>query len=237
MQKKWIVSALMIPLLFGCATSTQPTSKDMVASMERVDNHDGLIQHYKGHLQSDPEDVTVTQALAQVYYDKGDVESAKFYTDHLLNKGIKNWQLLQLRGQIHSDQGENGLAIQRYTQSLDVGNKTSAIHVMLGIAYCKQDRFTDAELEFNKARLQGHNDVTIKNNLAVIYLAQGRYQRVAEMLTPVFRENPSNQVVKANLAIALFKLGDFDQARELVNDDFTNSQMIAISRQLYNFDG
>lgn len=79
--------------------------------------------------------------------------------------------------------------------------------------------------------------MTIKNNLAVIYLAQGRYQHVAEMLTPVFKENPSNQVVKANLAIAFFKLGNFEQARELITDDFTDSQVVAISRQLYNFDG
>ncbi|GAL21087.1 Flp pilus assembly protein TadD [Vibrio maritimus] len=60
---------------------------------------------------------------------------------------------------------------------------------------------------------------------------------MAEMLTPVFKENPSNQVVKANLAIAFFKLGNFEQARELITDDFTDSQVIAISRQLYNFDG
>ncbi|GAL21086.1 Flp pilus assembly protein TadD [Vibrio maritimus] len=140
--------------------------------MERVDNHDGLIQHYKGHLQGDPEDVSVTQALAQVYFDKGDVESAKFYADHLLNKGVKNAQLYQLRGQIHDKQGESELAVKRYTQSVDVGNRTSSIHVMLGVAFCKQDRFSEAEAEFNKARLKGHNDVTIKNNLAVIYLAQ-----------------------------------------------------------------
>lgn len=89
MQKKWMLSAMLVPWIVGCVSSSQPTSQEMVSSMERVDNHDGLIQHYKGHLQGDPEDVSVTQALAQVYFDKGDVESAKFYADHLLNKGVK----------------------------------------------------------------------------------------------------------------------------------------------------
>ncbi|MCG9658683.1 lipoprotein NlpI [Vibrio mediterranei] len=224
-------------VLFGCVSSSAPSNQDIVNSMERVDNHDGLIRHYKGHLQNQPEDNEITQELATVYFDKGDIESAQFYADHLLNDGVLNWQLAQLRGQIHDKMNENSYAETRYKQSLKLGNTSSHIHVLLGITYSKQDKFSQAEQEFNTARLKGHNDLIIKNNLAVVYLAKGDYFRVTQLLTPVFKENPGNQVVKANLAIAFFKLGRIDQARELLNDEYSDSQVSKISRQLYKSDG
>ncbi|MGV2988920.1 tetratricopeptide repeat protein [Vibrio sp. E150_011] len=237
MNTKWILLILTTTWLLGCASSNAPTDQEMVASMERVDNHEGLIQHYKGHLQQSPEDLKVTQELAKVYYGKGDIESARFYADHLLDKGVSNWQLYQLRGQIHDKRGEDKQAIERYLRSVDLGNKTSEIHVLSGISYSKLDNFERAEKQFNQARLKGHNDVAVKNNLAVVYLAQGKYARVTELLAPVFKENPSNEVVKANLAIAFFKLGQFGQARELLSGDYTETQVSLISRQLYNIDG
>ncbi|MGX9520399.1 tetratricopeptide repeat protein [Vibrio mediterranei] len=237
MDIRGILVYLVTIFLFGCVSSSTPSNQDIVNSMERVDNHDGLIQHYKGHLQNKPEDNQITQELAKVYFDKGDIESAQFYTDHLLNDGVQNWQLAQLRGQIHDKMGENSYAETRYKQSLKLGNTSSDIHVLLGITYSKQDKFNQAEQEFNTARLKGHNDLIIKNNLAVVYLAKGDYFRVTQLLTPVFKENPSNQVVKANLAIAFFKLGRIDQARELLNDEYSDSQVSKISRQLYKSDG
>ncbi|GAL34262.1 hypothetical protein JCM19240_1170 [Vibrio maritimus] len=39
----------------------------------------------------------MTQSLAQVYFDKGDIESAKFYSDHLLNKGVKKLAALSTK--------------------------------------------------------------------------------------------------------------------------------------------
>ncbi len=65
---------LSIPLLllFGCS-STIESEESVVQNMERVDNHTGLINHYKGHLEKRPEDVQIMQELAKVYFDKGDI--------------------------------------------------------------------------------------------------------------------------------------------------------------------
>ena len=237
MNITWIVTTFMALSVVGCTSSNAPTQQEMVSSMERVENHEGLIKHYKGHLQQNPQDLLVTQELAEVYFGKGDIESARFYSDHLLDKGVKNAQLYQLSGQIHDKQGESDEAVKRYVRSTELGNNTSEIHVLLGISYSKLDRFEQAEKEFNQARLKGHDDITVKNNLAVVYLAQGYYSRVTELLAPVFKENPNNEVVKANLAIAFFKLGQFGQARELLNGDYTDAQVSLISSQLYKFDG
>ena len=53
------------------------------------------------------------------------------------------------------------------------------------------------------------------------------------LLVPVYQENPSNQKVRANLAIALFKVGDIYQARDLLEGSFTDSQVMEISRRLH----
>ena len=222
---------LSIPLLllFGCS-STIESEESVVQNMERVDNHTGLINHYKGHLEKRPEDVQIMQELAKVYFD---IESAKFYADHLLNQGLKNSELLQLRGQIHSQDGEDSLALKRYKSSIEMGNKSGEIYVLSGISYCNTDQFSQAKNAFNQARLKGYNDVAVKNNLAVVYLAQRQYDDVISLLVPVYQENPSNQKVRANLAIALFKVGDVYQARDLLEGTFTNAQVEQISRELH----
>ncbi|KIP66575.1 MULTISPECIES: tetratricopeptide repeat protein [Vibrio] len=225
---------LSIPLLllFGCS-STIESEESVVQNMERVDNHTGLINHYKGHLEKRPEDVQIMQELAKVYFDKGDIESAKFYADHLLNQGVKNSELLQLRGQIHSQDGEDSFALKRYKSSIEMGNNSGEIYVLSGISYCNTDQFSQAKNAFNQARLKGYNDVAVKNNLAVVYLAQRQYDDVISLLVPVYQENPSNQKVRANLAIALFKVGDVYQARDLLEGAFTDSQVAQISRKLH----
>lgn len=227
-----LVLASLTVVLSGC-TSNQASEENMVANMERVDNHDGLIAHYKDNLKEAPESEEITQQLAKVYFDKGDLESAKFYADHLLDSGVRNWQLLQLRGQIHNKEGEDKLAVNRYQRSIELGNSSADIYVMLGVSYCMLDQFEQAKGAFNKARLKGYNDVVIKNNLAVVDLAQSNYMEVVTLLAPVYKENPSNEKVKANLAIALFKLGDVHQARAVLEGSFTDAQMMEISRTLY----
>lgn len=229
---KDMITFSAIVLLSACSSSSS-NDIDVVQSMERVDNHSGLIQHYKGHLEQDPEDVQIMQELAKVYFDKGDTESSKFYVDHLLDKGVRNAALLQLRGQIHSQEGEDKLAINRYKHSIELGNNTGEIYVLSGIAYCNTDQFNQAKTAFNQARLKGYNDVAVKNNLAVVYLAQRQYDDVITLLVPVYQENPSNQKVRANLAIALFKVGDIYQARDLLEGSFTDSQVMEISRRLH----
>ncbi|WP_319535349.1 tetratricopeptide repeat protein [uncultured Vibrio sp.] len=226
------VMSLSLFLVMGCSTTTH-NEENVVTSMQRVENHSGLISHYKLLLEQNPDDVQVMQELAHVYLEKGDVESAKFYVQYLLDKGIENALLVQLRGQIHSQEGEDSLALEQYQRAIAMGHDTGEIQVLSGIAYSNLGDFSLAERAFNQARLKGYNDVAIKNNLAVVHLAQQQYDDVIVLLAPVYQENPNNEKVRANLAIALFKTGDVSQARELLEDAFTDAQVAQISRKLH----
>ncbi|NMU25261.1 hypothetical protein HKB21_06470, partial [Vibrio parahaemolyticus] len=75
-------------------------------------------------------------------------------------------------GQVHSLEGEDALALEQYQRSIAMGNSSGEIQVLTGIAYSNLGEFSLAIRAFNQARLKGFNDVAIKNNLAVVYLAQ-----------------------------------------------------------------
>lgn len=231
-MKKIALMALTLFSLMGCS-STAYNEESTVESMKRVQNHAGLIEHYKARLEQKPNDVQVMQDLAFAYLAKEDVESAKFYVQHLSELGVENARLAQLGGQVHSLEGEDALALEQYQRSIAMGNSSGEIQVLTGIAYSNLGEFSLAIRAFNQARLKGFNDVAIKNNLAVVYLAQQQYHDVIALLAPVYQENQSNEKVRSNLAIALFKVGEVSQAKELLEGTFSDTQVAQISKTLH----
>ncbi|MCW8344686.1 tetratricopeptide repeat protein [Vibrio sp. ZSDZ65] len=232
---RWNVVLLVMALsgiLVGCETTNQPPSEQsIIAGMEKVNNYDGLIALYKSKLVGGIEDDNAVEQLAYVYFEKGDVESSRFYTQYLIGKGLKNKSLLQLKGQIEAENGHLEEAIDAYNQSISLGNTSGKIRVLLGVAYSKSDQFSKAKAQFNLARLRGYDDIVIKNNLAVVYLAEQRFDLVIETLAPVLKEHPTNQTVKANLAIALLKSGKSEQAKALLRDQYNAGELLTITQQ------
>lgn len=82
-------------------------------------------------------------------------------------------------------------AIAAYMESVGAGNTTGQIHVLLGVSYTKVGRFNEAYQELNRARLRGYDDVVVKNNIAMIQMANGEYQQAIETLAPVLKRSPS----------------------------------------------
>ena len=219
-------------MLVGCETTSQlPSEQTIIAGMEKVKNYDGLIALYKSKLVGGADDDNAMEQLAYLYFEKGDVESSRFYTQYLVGKGVMNKELLQLKGQIEAESNRFDPAIAAYKESISNGNTSGKVRVLLGVAYSKSDQFTKAKEQFNLARLRGYDDIVIKNNLAVVYLAQQRFDLVIEMLVPVLKAHPTNQTVKANLAIALLKSGQSEQAKALLRDQYNASELLSITQQ------
>ncbi|MFA0085631.1 tetratricopeptide repeat protein [Vibrio sp. 10N.261.51.F12] len=232
---RWNAMAVMLLLsaaLVGCETTSQQQSEQsMISGMEKVNNYDGLIALYKSKLTSGQQDYQVMEQLAYVYFDKGDVESARFYSQYLIDQNVVNSGLLQLQGQIAAENNQFDRAIASYNDSIAQGNTSGKVRVLLGVAYSQSDQFEEAKQQFNLARLRGYDDIAIKNNLAVVYLAQQRFDLVIETLAPVIKEHPTNATVKANLAIALLKLGQVADAKTLLKNDYNASELVTISQQ------
>ncbi|MDN2480405.1 tetratricopeptide repeat protein [Vibrio agarivorans] len=233
-MKNLCILLFSLLVTIGCAStsSSSLSQKDEVESMEKVNNYDGLINHYKQKLEDNPNDYTSMQSMAKAYFDKGDVESARFYSDYLIEKKVDNWQLLQMRGNIYHQDGDDVLAVEYYQRSIDRGNQSGEVQMLVGISYCMLGRYPLAERSFNKARLKGYSDTAVKNNLALVKFAERDYREVVNILGPLYISDPTNKKVQANLAIALIKLGDIQKANEVLGGKYSSRQMSQMSQRL-----
>ncbi|MGF1850752.1 tetratricopeptide repeat protein [Vibrio satsumensis] len=225
---------LTLSVLAGCQSAPSPQDQQLgdVTSMEKVNNYDGLISYYKAELEQGSEAPEVKEKLAWAYFYKGDIESADFYVQHLQKQGFENPNLYQLEGQVFDAKNDIESAISAYLASIDAGNRTGQIHVLLGVSYTKVGKYDEAQKELNQARLRGYDDVVVKNNIAMIQMANGEYQQAIQTLAPVLKEDPANKTVKANLAIALMKTQQIDSAKKLLKGDFSAEEIQNIAAEL-----
>ena len=225
---------LTLSVLAGCQSAPSPQDLQLadVTSMEKVKNYDGLISYYKSQLEQGSEDPDVKEKLAWAYFYKGDIESADFYVQHLQKQGFENPNLYQLKGQVFDAKNDIESAISAYLASIDAGNRTGQIHVLLGVSYTKVGQYDEAQQELNQARLRGYDDVVVKNNIAMIQMANGEYQQAIQTLAPVLKADPVNKTVKANLAIALMKNQQIDSAKKLLKGDFSAEEIQNIAAEL-----
>ncbi|WP_051116890.1 tetratricopeptide repeat protein [Vibrio campbellii] len=232
--KRISIVLLTLGILAGCqSTSSQQSQvQDDVTNMEKVKNYDGLISHYKSMLEQGSQDPQVKEKLAWAYFHKGDIESANFYVQHLQKEGVETPSLYQLAGQVFDAKNDTTSAISAYLSSIKSGNSSGQVHVLLAVSYTKAGQYDAAYQELNNARLRGYDDVVIKNNIAMIHMANGEYEQAIAMLTPVLKDNPANKVVKANLAIALIKTQQVDAARKLLKGDFSDQEILNIATEL-----
>ncbi|MFM2614702.1 tetratricopeptide repeat protein [Vibrio campbellii] len=232
--KRISIVLLTLGILAGCqsTSSQQSQAQDDVTNMEKVKNYDGLISHYKSMLEQGSQDPQVKEKLAWAYFHKGDIESANFYVQHLQKEGVETPSLYQLAGQVLDAKNDTTSAISAYLSSIKSGNSSGQVHVLLAVSYTKAGQYDAAYQELNNARLRGYDDVVIKNNIAMIHMANGEYEQAIAMLTPVLKDNPANKVVKANLAIALIKTQQVDAARKLLKGDFSDQEILSIATEL-----
>ncbi|NDJ83569.1 tetratricopeptide repeat protein [Vibrio campbellii] len=232
--KRISIVLLTLGILAGCqsTSSQQSQTQDDVTNMEKVKNYDGLISHYKSMLEQGSQDPQVKEKLAWAYFHKGDIESANFYVQHLQKEGVETPSLYQLAGQVLDAKNDTTSAISAYLSSIKSGNSSGQVHVLLAVSYTKAGQYDAAYQELNNARLRGYDDVVIKNNIAMIHMANGEYEQAIAMLTPVLKDNPANKVVKANLAIALIKTQQVDAARKLLKGDFSDQEILSIATEL-----
>ncbi|KGR36792.1 TPR repeat-containing protein [Vibrio campbellii] len=232
--KRISIVLLTLGILAGCqsTSSQQSQAQDDVTNMEKVKNYDGLISHYKSMLEQGSQDPQVKEKLAWAYFHKGDIESANFYVQHLQKEGVETPSLYQLAGQVFDAKNDTTSAISAYLSSIKSGNSSGQVNVLLAVSYTKAGQYDAAYQELNNARLRGYDDVVIKNNIAMIHMANGEYEQAIAMLTPVLKDNPANKVVKANLAIALIKTQQVDAARKLLKGDFSDQEILSIATEL-----
>ncbi|GAM60281.1 flp pilus assembly protein tadD [Vibrio ishigakensis] len=226
---------MAIPLAFASLVGCQsvPEEEELsLQSMLRIGNYHGVIAHYRQRLEIEPDNYEAMEGIAHAYYQVGDVESASFYTHYLCEHDYSNQRVALLMGQVAADTGNDEKALSHYFDSLALGNNSAQVHNLIGISYSRLENFEPATTAFNQARIQGYDEVTIKNNLAVVYLAKSDYRSVVSILAPVSKQYPNNKTINANLALALSKLGRYEDARALLEGEYSDEDIHHILHQV-----
>lgn len=230
-MKKQILIMLFV-FLSGCSQSGVSDNQLFLEKMEKAGNVTGMIASYKEQLQSQPDNYHLLKMLAELYYKADDLESSMFYANHYDSIVKEDKDILYLKGRIHDDLGDYSTSITFFEQAEALGERTPEFYIRYGIVLSKFGNYSEAEKQFNIARLRGDDDITIKNNLAVLYLMQAKYQDAVEILLPLLSQARDNNKVKINLSIALIKQGQDKQAYDILKPLYSDEQLRVLFRMI-----
>ncbi|ANS86267.1 secretion protein [Vibrio scophthalmi] len=232
MSRGWIISLLMIFFLQGCMATPDSIEKQAnLASfsakesvLEKTGDQGKLISYYKEHLKQD-EDERVRLKLVEAYLDAQDLDSADFYFNTLSNNSQFSPDGLYLKAQIEFAKGNMEATIAAGLEALEARDNYPEVENLLGMAYASQRDINNAWRYFYLARKHFFDDVTIKNNLAVIDLLLEDYGLAISRLEPIYQSGNYDAKIVSNLALAYAKSGKYDQFKALYSNRYTNQEI------------
>ncbi|WPC76463.1 tetratricopeptide repeat protein [Vibrio porteresiae] len=212
-MSKMIVVTLLLISLSGCvATSGKRNGGIDTQTQEKVllssKNYQKLITFYKSQLLA-KEDFATRIKLIRAYVETADFHSAIFYLEPLLNTKKESFDVNYLAGKSYLNLGDLDRANRYLTQANRLNPREADVLNLLGINDCYRGEFYQAKQRFLQARVFMDDDITVKNNLALVAILQQHYFTAKDLLEPMYFSNANgSQRIKANLAIVYAKLGD-----------------------------
>ncbi|TDE26250.1 tetratricopeptide repeat protein [Vibrio owensii] len=237
MDSKIIV--LLVLLLTGCSSSNQTALNSIIQQNKEqmfveTNNQEKLIEFYKQELRENESEENRIK-LAKSYLLSNDPESAIFVINQLETHQInKNDEALLILSKSYFQIGQLEQSGQYIEKALLLNQNNGEAHNIAGILAVAQQRFDAAEKHFIEARKRFYQDDVTKNNLAALYLLEGRYRDSYNLLLAVYQANPEDSKAKANLTVALIKIGDFHQAKALLKQDYDAEQVDEIVTSITN---
>lgn len=235
-SKIFIVLALLIA---GCSSSDQNTLSSIIQHNQEqmfveTNNQEKLIEFYKQELREE-EKLETRIKLAQSYLTANDPESAIFVINQIPKEKINSsHEVLLILSKSYFQVGKLEQSVRCIERALLLNVDNGDAHNIAGILASVEGRFEVAERHFIEARKRFYKDDVIKNNLAALYLLEGRYQDSYDILLTIYQANPRDAKVKANLTVALIKIGDFQKAKALLKQDYDNEQVAEIVASITN---
>jgi tight adherence protein D len=207
--------------LTGCVTTGDSSSMGKDYTNEQLlvssGNHQELVKLYKQQLLV-KDDVDTRIKLVRAYIDVKDYESAIFNVQPLLNRDQVTADTYFLYGKALFGLNEKDKAREVLRHAIKLNPNHGEALNLLGVIAANSGDYIVARQRFIQARQRMFDDVTVKNNLAMVDLIEGRYESAVEKLTPLLSMANPSEKVKSNLALAYAKLGRFEQFCQLLND-------------------
>lgn len=177
--------------------------------------------------------------LASAYFERGQAETALDEVKRALAADPKLAPAHNLRGLIYAALDQPALAQESFQRALQLDARDAGTMHNYGWFLCQQQRWDDAQAQFERALAQPRYDGTGRTLLA-LGVCQARAQRWAgaqQSLSQAFDLDPGNPVVAVNLAEVLLKRGEAERARfyvERVNrqPQFVNAQSLWLAARI-----
>lgn len=225
MFKKSIALFFASVVLGGCAgnnisgLSSGSEFKQKESLYQTTDNQVALISLYRDSLQKSEND-EIRLKLARSYYSIGDSDSALLYLKPLLNKRssiTESAKLLQIRSLIQSTKYQE--AVETASALIRENPKSSEAYNLRGIANAQLGNISEAHSDIMSAREYFINDSVALNNLAMIYIIDGQYDKAAETLMPQYMSDVKEPRLVYNLVFALVKSGHIEHAKNIIQKE------------------
>jgi tight adherence protein D len=206
-------------------------------------SNDTLILHYKKLLSNNPNQC-LTYQLAEAYLNKGDTETALFHLNRLHklanlntsqghlktneqpeytpprcneNRALFEGEVALLKANAYYQQHDNELAISAVKQVLSSGANEAEAYNVYGMLLADNGNIKEARNVFNHARALMYDDIIIKNNLAVLDIAEQNYDAAISKLLPLYHDNQHDGQLKANLILAMARGHHFQSFKSLLS--------------------
>lgn len=237
-MSKFLMSLIVLFLLAGCVDSSSKSSSSFQGDRDSTEslllktkNYPRLIEIYKEDLKE--EDTKETRVkLAKTYLAMKDAESALFYLSTILLDKERDAEIFYLQAQIQYDFQQYEKAMKSVKTALNIDSDYPDARNLMGILYADNDKFELARISFNQARLGLADDVKVKNNIAVLDIIEQDYRAAISRLLPLYLNGQADDQVKANLLIAMSKMGNYEYVKSMLSKDYEDEEIIQLFHSL-----
>lgn len=212
-------------LVVGCTNTSIESKIDKSKESILIDtnNYSELIVLYKEQLRN-REDHDTRVNLAEAYSHIGDYESSLFVISKLINIESSS-RALFIQCDALFELGEIDKSEKCLLKVLELDKGNAEVENQLGIIYSYMGNVEKSKYYFKLARANFIDDVKIKNNLAMLFIIDGKFEQAVDLLLPIYLSERSNEKVRANLIFSLIKSDKEKMAEKILLNNYTQSEV------------
>lgn len=190
----------------------------------KTHNYDQLILLYKEQLKVKENKATRVK-LADAYLNSGDAESALFIISPIALSIDADVDVLLIQAHSEYELGSFDSALATAERANTISKNNADIENLLGVIYAEREEYFKARKYFNLARTHLYDDLKIKNNLAVLDIIEGQYKQAVQKLLPIHLNKNADNQLKANLTLAMAKLGNFEYVKSILGSKYDDIEV------------
>lgn len=189
--------------MMGTSESAASSSSQLAVYIKNQDD-EGVLKESSRLLIQNSNDFKALNAMAMVYYKKGQFNLAK----NLLFRAQKNnptFEVYSNLGIVLLGNEERNEALRQFRKALELNPNDSVSASNAGSIYIKAYDYEKANLVLENSYKRGIKDFRVLNNYAISLVGLGKFESAESVYREALKENSSNKEVLFNFSILLIE--------------------------------